>query len=64
MALHQVLAGYIARNFARFNRNSPVTSGFTTGNGVDNNLPLVAVEVNGKLNSLEKSVIIMCNIAS
>ena len=35
------------RNFARSNRNSPVTSGFTTGGGVDNNIPLVTVKVNG-----------------
>ena len=34
------------RNFARSNRNSPVTSRFTTGGGVDNSLPLVTVEVN------------------
>ena len=35
------------RNFARSNRNSPVTSRFTTGGGVDNSLPLVTVEVSG-----------------
>ena len=35
------------RNFARPNRNSPVTSEYRTGNGVDNSLPLVTVEVNG-----------------
>ena len=35
-----------SRNFARYNRNSPVTGGFTTGGGVDNSLPLVTVEVN------------------
>ena len=46
------------RNFARFNQNSPVTSGFTTGNGVDNNLPLVAVEVNGKLNLPPQEIIL------
>ena len=39
--------GGASRNFARSNRNSPVTSGFTTGGGVDNNLPLVTVEVDG-----------------
>ena len=32
----------------RVNQSSPLTSGFTTGEGFDNNLPLVAVEVNGK----------------
>ena len=37
------------RNFVRSNRDSPVTSNFRTGNGVDNDLPLVAVEVNGKM---------------
>ena len=46
------------RNFARFNQNSPVTSGFTTGNGVDNNLPLVAIKVNGKLNLPSQEIII------
>ena len=35
-------------NYVLFNQSSPVTSGFTTGEGFDNNLPLVAVEVNGK----------------
>ena len=37
------------RNFVRSNRDSPVTSNFKTGNGVDNDLPLVTVEVNGKM---------------
>ena len=41
------LSGDGPRNFARRNRNSPVTSGFTTGGGVDNSLPLVTIEVNG-----------------
>ena len=35
-------------NFARFNQDSPVTRDFITGRGVDNDLPLVTVEVNGK----------------
>ena len=35
-------------NYVLFNQSSPVASGFTTGEGFDNNLPLVAVEVNGK----------------
>ena len=40
------------RNFVRSSRDSPVTSNFKTGNGVDNDLPLVAVEVNGKMSFL------------
>ena len=35
-------------NYVHFNQSSPLTHGFTTGEGFDNNLPLVAVEVNGK----------------
>ena len=35
-------------NYVHVNQSSPLTSGFTTGEGFDNNLPLVAVEVNGK----------------
>ena len=39
-------------NYVRVNQSSPLTSGFTTGEGFDNNLPLVAVEVNGKSSQL------------
>ena len=40
------------RNFVHFHRNLPVTSQSTTEEGVDTDLPLVTVEVNGKLNLL------------
>ena len=50
--------GGAPRNFARSNRDSPVTSNFRTGGGVGNDLPLVTVEVNGKSG---KDSIIQCN---
>ena len=49
------------RNFASSNQDSPVTNDFKTfrtGGGVDNDLPLVIVEVNGKS---DKDSIIQCN---
>ena len=46
------------RNFVRSNRDSPVTRNFKTGGRVDNDLPLVTVEVNGKSG---KDSIIQCN---
>ena len=50
--------GGAPRNYVRPNRDSPVTSNFRTGGGVDNDLPLVTVEVNGKSG---KDSIIQCN---
>ena len=50
--------GGAPRNFARYNRDSPVTSNFTTRGGVGNDLPLVTVEVNGKSG---KDSIIQCD---
>ena len=45
------------RNFVRSNQGSPVTSNFKTFGGVDNDLPLVAVEVNGKLTIITRKSI-------
>ena len=51
------------RNF-RSNRDSLANSNFRTGNGVDNYLPLVTVEVNGKLSYHLKDIIdVICLFA-
>ena len=44
------------RNFVHFHQDSPVTSQFTTEEGVYYGLPLVTVEVNGKLNLLPQEI--------
>ena len=48
------------RNFVRFYQDSPVTSQSTTKGGVYNDLPLVAVEVMGKINLPSQEIIIVC----
>ena len=48
------------RNFVRFYQDSPLPTQSTSEGGGYNDLPLVAVEVNGKLNLPSQEIIIVC----
>ena len=48
------------QNFVRFYQDSPLPTQSTTGRGFYNDLPLVAVEVKGKLNLPSQEIIIVC----
>ena len=48
------------QNFVRFYQDSPLPTQSTSEGGGYNDLPLVAVEVNGKLNLPSQEIIIVC----